>query len=46
MNLNQKNIHEKYCGDCGKIINLKAEIHPQCGYLELVTTSCERNNLG
>lgn len=31
MSLRVKNENEKFCSDCGEIINLKAEICPKCG---------------
>ena len=30
-----KNENEKFCSDCGKIINLKAEIYPHCGVRQM-----------
>ncbi len=30
-----KSINEKYCSECGSIINLKAEICPKCGVRQL-----------
>lgn len=31
----EKNIDEKFCGDCGEVIKLKAEICPHCGCRQL-----------
>lgn len=35
----QKNIDEKFCKDCGEIINEKAEICPKCGVRQLPAPS-------
>lgn len=42
-----KNIHEKYCKDCGKIIHVKAEICPYCGCRQTWFPSClcEKNKI-
>ena len=35
MSSNIKNTHEKFCRDCGEIINIKAEICPKCGVRQM-----------
>ncbi len=34
-----KNENEKYCTDCGQVINIKAEICPKCGVRQSVVSS-------
>ncbi len=29
----KKNANEKFCSECGSLINVKAEICPKCGFL-------------
>jgi ribosomal protein L40E len=31
MNAKQKSENEKFCSECGELINIKAEICPKCG---------------
>ncbi|MBU3916237.1 NINE protein [bacterium] len=33
----QKSADEKFCSDCGEIINIKAEICPKCGVRQMST---------
>ncbi|MGL1936694.1 MAG: TM2 domain-containing protein [Fibrobacterales bacterium] len=33
----EKSINEKYCSECGEIINLKAEICPKCGVRQMLS---------
>ena len=40
-----KKENEKYCQDCGQIINIRAEICPKCGVRQSVN-SVMRNNGG
>jgi TM2 domain-containing membrane protein YozV len=42
--MTQKAIDEKFCGDCGTIIKIKAEICPACGVRQAPTP--ERKNKG
>lgn len=34
-----KNENEKYCAECGELINIKAEICPKCGVRQAITSS-------
>lgn len=34
-----KSTNEKYCSECGELINLKAEICPKCGVRQMVPQS-------
>lgn len=45
MDLSQKNNDEKYCRDCGKIINLRAEICPGCGCRQIFGIGSEKNKI-
>jgi TM2 domain-containing membrane protein YozV len=36
---NQKSDHEKFCSECGQLINTKAEICPKCGVRQMAAPS-------
>lgn len=38
-----KNIDQKYCQECGELINIKAEICPKCGVRVANTTATNAN---
>lgn len=40
-----KSINEKYCSECGSIINVKAEICPKCGVRQTVTIDTQAQEL-